>query len=271
MQAVPVQGRSGGDTWDEPLRHQASRLGSIMAGSRKRDEAVPAARQGYATSAETRLKLMLAAEELAARQGLSMLSAREIAKQAGLRNNVAVQYHFGSLENLLRDLVRHRQLQLDDLRSAMIEREGRPFADFDLYTLLKIFHMPHVHLIEKEGNSHYASFLCQHILTSDPLAYRRLQEHIDDMPALTKLLQAIRQKMDGVDAETISRRIGNCTILFLNVVRSLPPAAFGARPSAETGLLIKDTLLQCAAALSAPQMRDAADVEAAMLPRTSSR
>ena len=239
-----------------------------MTGSGQRAKAAPAARQGYAASAETRLRLMLAAEELAARQGLAMLSAREIAKQAGLRNNVAVQYHFGSLENLLRDLVRYRQLQLDEIRSTLIDEEGRNFADFDLYTLLKIFHMPHLHLIREAGNAHYASFLSQYILTMDPQGYRQLSEHGNDLPALTKLLQAIRRKMEGIETETISRRIGNCTILFLNVVRSLPVTASGACRAGEMGRVIKDTLLQCVALLSAPQSNEAQDVEAAMLRHT---
>lgn len=211
-------------------------------------------RTEYSASAETRLKLMLAAEELAARHGLAALSAREIAKKAGLRNNVAVQYHFGSLKGLFQALVHHRQSQLEEFRSTMIERDGRDIEELDLYALLKTLLMPHVHLIGKEGHSCYASFLCQYVLTLSPFDYLLIKESPETTPALAALLLSVRQKMVGLSEKTVDRRIGNCTLLFLNVIRSMPPEAFDVINIDDTGLILRDTLMQCIGILSAPAL-----------------
>jgi len=195
---------------------------------------------------------MLAAEELAARHGLAALSAREIAKKAGLRNNVAVQYHFGSLEGLFQALVRHRQLQLDGFRSAMIEHEGRGIEELDLYALLKIFLMPHVCLIRREGHSYYASFLCQYIVTLSPSNYLGIRESRETLPALSDILVSLRRKMSGLSEETINRRIGNCMLLFLSVIRSTPSEASDLENPNEAGPILSDTLMQCTGILNAP-------------------
>ena len=80
----------------------------------------------YRPSEESRLRLMLAAEEQAAAEGLGGLSARRISEKAGQRNNMSVQYHFGSIEGLLDALLRYRTMQLDAIRRRRsMKRLGR--------------------------------------------------------------------------------------------------------------------------------------------------
>jgi AcrR family transcriptional regulator len=56
----------------------------------------------------TRLLILKKAEELFAHQGIAAVPLRDIGAAAGQKNNVAVQYHFGDKENLLREITAHR-------------------------------------------------------------------------------------------------------------------------------------------------------------------
>ena len=57
---------------------------------------------GRQSSDDTRERLIDAAESLFAEHGIGGVSLREINRAAGARNAVAVQYHFGDREGIIR-------------------------------------------------------------------------------------------------------------------------------------------------------------------------
>lgn len=214
----------------------------------------PAPARKRRSMSETRYRLMIAAEELVATRGMAALSAREVAKKAGLRNNVSVQYHFGSMANMLIELVEFRQTQLETLRAQAIEREAHAIADCDMYTLLKMFLLPHLALARREdGGIHHASFLFQYLPTFT-VGEHPFRGDSEEFPVLRGLISAIRRKMDYLDPVTIDWRTGNAAMLFLNVIHTMPHAAFEDHHMIETGELIKDTLLQCVGVLTAGEV-----------------
>ena len=73
----------------------------------------------------TALQLLLAAERLFAEHGLAGISLRQISIEAGSSNNSAIQYHFGSKDDLLRAIFAYR---LGDLmqRRALLQGQGEP-------------------------------------------------------------------------------------------------------------------------------------------------
>lgn len=74
------------------------------------------------TSTEsTRAQLLNAAEELFVQHGLDDVSLRAILREAGQRNQSALQYHFGSREGLITAIVDRRLLQLETRRSALVD------------------------------------------------------------------------------------------------------------------------------------------------------
>jgi AcrR family transcriptional regulator len=76
-------------------------------------------------SVATRQALLAAAGELFAEHGLRGVGTREIAAKAGV-NVAAIQYHFGSKENLHREALRHvLNLHGDVIRDALASRRGR--------------------------------------------------------------------------------------------------------------------------------------------------
>jgi len=82
-----------------------------------------------ATSEETRNQIKAAAQMLFARRGVDGVTVQEIVTAAGQRNNAALHYHFGSKEELIRQMVVDGAAVLDRRRREMldeIEARGGP-------------------------------------------------------------------------------------------------------------------------------------------------
>jgi AcrR family transcriptional regulator len=82
-----------------------------------------------AASEETRTQIKAAAQMLFARHGVDAVTVQQIVAAAGQRNNAALHYHFGSKEELIRQMVVDGASVLDERRRAMlleIEARGGP-------------------------------------------------------------------------------------------------------------------------------------------------
>jgi AcrR family transcriptional regulator len=92
-------------------------------------EALAARESPNARGEATRERIIVAAERLFAEHGIAAVPLRDIGIAAGQKNSVAVQYHFGDRENLLRAVASYRsafvvQIQVELLAEA--EATGRP-------------------------------------------------------------------------------------------------------------------------------------------------
>jgi AcrR family transcriptional regulator len=65
--------------------------------------------------------LLDAAEELLDRHGIDGFSARAVVVAAGMRNTGAVNYHFGSRNDLIRAVLERRRDQIDLVRNSMLD------------------------------------------------------------------------------------------------------------------------------------------------------
>jgi AcrR family transcriptional regulator len=77
----------------------------------------------------TKDQLKAAAQILFARHGIDGVTVQQIVQAAGQRNKAALQYHFGSKEELIRQLVVEGAKALDDRRNHLldaIEQSGEP-------------------------------------------------------------------------------------------------------------------------------------------------
>lgn len=100
------------------------------------------------------------AEKLIAERGLDNVSMRDVATVAGQRNNSAVQYHFGSRDGLIMQILRRRLIALDierQRRLAVIDEMG---LGTDLSSLVGVVFGPIVDLLRDNPDAtHYARFL----------------------------------------------------------------------------------------------------------------
>src|SRR6195256_758635 len=79
-----------------------------------------------AASEETRNQIKAAAQMLFARHGVDAVTVQQIVAAAGQRNNAALHYHFGSKEELIRQMVVDGAAVLDERRQGMLlEMEAR--------------------------------------------------------------------------------------------------------------------------------------------------
>jgi AcrR family transcriptional regulator len=102
----------------------------------------------------TKEQIVLVAERLFATHSLDGVSLRQIGAAAGSGNNSAVQYHFGSKDQLVRAIFEYRLPYLHE-RRAMLVAQRRPD---DLRSWLECYVLPTLEQSEKQG-SHYLGFI----------------------------------------------------------------------------------------------------------------
>lgn len=74
------------------------------------------------TADATRVRLLDAAERLFAERGVTGVSLREINREAGARNAIAVQYHFGDRGGLVKAVLDRHRHDIDARRHAMLDQ-----------------------------------------------------------------------------------------------------------------------------------------------------
>ncbi len=102
----------------------------------------------------TKEQIVRVAERLFAARGLDGVSLRQIGGAAGNGNNSAVQYHFGSKQQLIKAIFEYRVPQLDDRRRLLTERQ----CPSDLRSLVECYVLPILEQGEQEG-SNFLSFV----------------------------------------------------------------------------------------------------------------
>lgn len=88
-----------------------------------------------ATGTATRQRILDAAERLFEEGGIVAVPLRDIALAAGQKNNVAVQYHFGDREKLLKAIISYRASTSERIRAEVLAdllSRGRPPRVCDL-------------------------------------------------------------------------------------------------------------------------------------------
>lgn len=100
------------------------------------------------------------AEKLIGERGLDSVSMRDVAAAAGQRNNSAVQYHFGSRDGLIMQILRRRLAALDAERQRRLAEIDELGLGTDLSALVQVLYGPIVDLLRAQPEAtHYARFL----------------------------------------------------------------------------------------------------------------
>ena len=99
-------------------------------------------------------ELLDAAERLIATRGYEV-PLRDIAIEAGHRNNSAVQYHFGNREGLIAAIVARRLGPMELVRSQMLKELAAQNKEPSIRDLISVLVLP---ILQMKG-THYARFL----------------------------------------------------------------------------------------------------------------
>jgi AcrR family transcriptional regulator len=105
---------------------------------------------------------MKKAEELFATRGIEAVPLRDIGVAADQKNNVAVQYHFGDKESLLKEITSYRTRATEEARAELLAdllSAGRPPQVIDL--VLVWVHALARHL---EEDNYYLAFVSRYVI-----------------------------------------------------------------------------------------------------------
>lgn len=135
----------------------------------------------------TRARIREAAEQLFAREGFDRVTLRQIARAADQRNVAAVQYHFGSKEGLLGEIVEEHRERIDARRADALARLDETPEDAALGALIEVLVAP----------------LAAELDSPSGRAYLRIQAqglHNDQMrPATRRLVRRIGEQLVALD------------------------------------------------------------------------
>lgn len=106
--------------------------------------------------------LLRTAERLYALEGADNVSTRQISREAGQKNHSALQYHFGSREQLIEAILNYRMLPLDAKRQHMVDDLERKGETDNVRSLVEAFVIPFTsELLKPAEDSYYISLLMQ--------------------------------------------------------------------------------------------------------------
>ncbi len=162
------------------------------------------AESGDAGESNARESLLDTAERLIAERGMGV-SLREIAAQAGQRNNSAVIYHFGNHDGLIAATLQRRMGEIDERRHlALAELDSR--VDYTLDDVLRAIIEPALELPYCSGATHYARFVEQ--IRTHPIIASAVPRS-DSWPATMALTRRLSSLLTNYGRRDLSRRIGS--------------------------------------------------------------
>jgi AcrR family transcriptional regulator len=113
------------------------------------------------------IALMEAAEQLIAEKGIDGVSSREVARLAGHKNHSAVNYNFGSYDDLVEALIGHRSAPISQQRKELFAALLAAPAAPSLEDLVGLMVRPMAaQLLAPAGQHHFLNLLSQ-LLTRD--------------------------------------------------------------------------------------------------------
>lgn len=166
-------------------------------------------------------RLIEAAVRLYGRHGLEGVSLRRISQEAGNGNNNAVQYHFGSLDGLIRAILTKYTPMLEFERArrlAALRSDGAP-PTLDLVDILA---RPVLDLVDENGERAFARFMLS--LVSTPAGARHLVTFQNLLPISDQIIRMIGEGAPTIPPELLRERLRLVGIMILvSVFNRLEP------------------------------------------------
>src|SRR5690606_34559660 len=159
---------------------------------------------GKPTHFSTKERILAAAEELFAQHGFAGTSLRQVTSQAAV-NIAAVNYHFGSKENLINEVFRRRMDvmtadRLQQLEAALRDHPGQ------LEPILAAFIDPALALAQdRNGGADFVRLIARAYAEQNESLSRFLSDHFGHV--LREFGKALSGLLPGLDKETLYWRL----------------------------------------------------------------
>jgi AcrR family transcriptional regulator len=198
----------------------------------------------------TREQLLDAAEKLFVERGLYDVSLRAILREAGQKNQSALQYHFGSREGLITAIADRRMLQLEARRSELVDEAMAENPNPDLRACCALLaSAPYRLCREQKEFRDFLGLFGQQLLSSN-LEIARFAEG-QRTASLTIVWAALLKHLAHLDPALLKLRIENTYGMALLAISGRARRGGSFRgPAAE--LFLSNLADQIAAMLGAP-------------------
>jgi AcrR family transcriptional regulator len=138
-------------------------------GMTKLDRSCEVARRGV----HGREALLAAAEEMYGCHGLDGVTIRQITLAAGMANNSAVSYHFGTKDGLLRAISEWRLPVIEAAAAAELDLVQANGAEHSAEALIGVLLRPYLAIRDARGRHPHARFMQQMLRSNEGRAIRR--------------------------------------------------------------------------------------------------
>jgi AcrR family transcriptional regulator len=219
---------------------------------------------------DTRTHLLDTAERLFQENGVEAVSLRTIVREAGQRNQSALQYHFGDRNGLMRALLDRRALQIEARRQQLVEAAAAQLNTLDLRAIFALFARAPFLLCREQAD--FREFLAQFgprlladapTLNFDRKVHKRSRNTkssvadstglrpVTSLPSFETLRQLLKEKLRGSDQELMSLRLENAQGLIL-LALSRRARLGGSFRGRKAEVFFNNLIDQVAGMLSAP-------------------
>ena len=199
----------------------------------------------------TREQLLDTAEKLFLAHGLDDVSLRTIVREAGQRNQSALQYHFGSRDGLIAAILNRRMQQLEARRSVLVTEALGKNPNPELREVCAVLAgAPFLLCREQKSFREFLGQFGQQLLASD----RDILFAVEDraaLPSLTAMRAVLRQHLEHLQPELLLLRVENTYSLSLLAIsrRARRGGSFRGR---RAELFFNNLVDQVAAMLATP-------------------
>lgn len=150
--------------------------------------------------AETRDRILKAAELLFAEYGVYAVSNRQVAEAAGQRNTSAVGYHFGTKQDLVAAIFEKHNDAIERYRVELLKETD---GSSDIREWVGCLVRPYIHHLEMQGvETSYARFSAQ--VMTEPSLRQALSTIALSSPTLRATLRGLRECVSELP-ETVQR------------------------------------------------------------------
>lgn len=208
--------------------------------------------------AETREKILDAAERMFAEEGIESVSLRRVGVAAGAANHFAVQYHFGDKDQLVRAIFERRLPALEVRRAAMLTELKRQGRLADVGALMGVMLQPLAEVVDSDGRHSFAAFL---LSLHHHGAFDARLDASDLAPLTSQVADLIRAANAAVPAGLSRLRLSSAFVLFLDALVTIDRRKEKGKEAARLqALLLDDALTMVTAAVTAPADDGLADL-----------
>jgi AcrR family transcriptional regulator len=147
-------------------------------------------------------RLLVAAERLFAEYGFEAVTARQIAMEAGLRNQSAISYHFGTKDALINELISVRVTEINQRRGELLNRPG---ISTDIRGLIGAIAVPLAERAERDRNGGAYIRVLAHLF-ADRKRRDLIVEHQESAFLLRRIYGDLRT-LSGIPARLFEERL----------------------------------------------------------------